>query len=55
MPGSTASSPSASIASAGLVAIGFERADPLVGLAITAVILEITWDAWHTVRADAHA
>jgi cation diffusion facilitator family transporter len=43
------------IASAGLVAIGFERADPLVGLAITAVILKITWDAWHTVRADAHA
>jgi cation diffusion facilitator family transporter len=42
------------VASAGLVAIGFERADPLVGLAITAVILKITWDAWHTVRADAH-
>ena len=43
------------VASAGLVAIGFERADPLVGLAITAVILKITWDAWNTVRADAHA
>jgi Co/Zn/Cd efflux system component len=40
------------IASAGLVAIGFERADPLVGIAITVVILEITWDAWKTVRLD---
>ena len=43
------------IASAVLVAIGFERADPLVGLAITALILKITWDAWHTVRSDAHS
>jgi photosystem II stability/assembly factor-like uncharacterized protein len=25
-------------------------ADPLIGLAITLVILRITWDAWHTVR-----
>lgn len=30
--------------------LGFERADPLVGLAITLVILRITWDSWRTVR-----
>ena len=32
------------------VALGFDRADPLVGLAITLVILKITWDSWRTVR-----
>jgi len=32
------------------VALGFERVDPLVGLAITLVILKITWDSWRTVR-----
>ena len=31
--------------------LGFDRADPLVGLAITLVILKITWDSWRTVRA----
>jgi cation diffusion facilitator family transporter len=42
--------------SAGLVAVGLNAADPLVGLAITAVILKVTWDSWHTVRAGtAHA
>jgi len=30
--------------------LGFDRADPLVGLAITLVILKITWDSWRTVR-----
>lgn len=25
-------------------------ADPIIGLAITLVILKITWDSWHTVR-----
>jgi cation diffusion facilitator family transporter len=39
--------------SAGLVAVGLNAADPLVGLAITAVILKVTWDSWHTVRAGA--
>jgi cation diffusion facilitator family transporter len=38
------------IASAVVVAIGLEVADPLIGLAITAVILRITWDSWRTVR-----
>ena len=34
--------------------LGFDRADPLIGLAITLVILRITWDSWRTVRdADA--
>jgi cation diffusion facilitator family transporter len=37
------------IASAGLVALGLPRADPLIGLAITLVILKITWDSWRVV------
>ena len=32
------------------VALGFELADPIVGLAITLVILKITWESWRTVR-----
>jgi cation diffusion facilitator family transporter len=39
------------IASALVVAIGLPIADPLIGLAITLVILRITWDSWRTVRA----
>jgi cation diffusion facilitator family transporter len=39
------------IASAALVALGWELGDPIVGLLITLVILKVTWDAWHTVRA----
>jgi cation diffusion facilitator family transporter len=38
------------VASAGLVALGVEIADPLIGLAITLVILHITWQSWRTVR-----
>jgi cation diffusion facilitator family transporter len=38
------------VASALVVALGFPVADPLIGLAITAVILKITWDSWHTVH-----
>jgi divalent metal cation (Fe/Co/Zn/Cd) transporter len=37
------------IASATLVALGLPRADPLIGLAITLVILKITWDSWRVV------
>jgi cation diffusion facilitator family transporter len=37
------------IASAALVAIGLPRADPLIGLAITLVILKITWDSWRII------
>jgi cation diffusion facilitator family transporter len=39
------------IASALVVALGFPRADPIVGLLITLVILKITWDSWRTIRA----
>ena len=42
------------IASALVVAMGFDRADPLIGLAITIVILKVTLDAWRTVRHDHH-
>lgn len=40
------------IASAAALAVGLEIADPLIGLAITLVILRITWDSWRTVRVD---
>jgi cation diffusion facilitator family transporter len=40
------------LASAAVVALGLPIADPVIGLAITAVILQITWESWHTVRAD---
>jgi cation diffusion facilitator family transporter len=39
------------VASAGALAIGLDVADPLIGLAITLVILRITWQSWRTVRA----
>lgn len=39
------------VASAIVVALGLELADPLIGLGITLVILKITWDSWKTVRA----
>jgi len=38
------------VAGAAVVALGLDIADPLIGLAITLVILKITWDSWHTVR-----
>jgi Co/Zn/Cd efflux system component len=38
------------IASAAVVAIGLPVADPIIGLAITLVILRITWQSWRTVR-----
>jgi cation diffusion facilitator family transporter len=38
------------IVGAAFVAVGAPVADPLVGLAITAVILRITWQSWRTVR-----
>jgi divalent metal cation (Fe/Co/Zn/Cd) transporter len=39
------------VASAGVVAVGLPIADPLIGLAITFVILRITWQSWATVRS----
>jgi cation diffusion facilitator family transporter len=37
------------LASAGLVALGAQIADPIIGLVITIVILRITWQSWRTV------
>jgi len=42
------------IASAAVVAVGFPLADPIIGLAITLVILRITWQSWRTVRGHEH-
>jgi cation diffusion facilitator family transporter len=38
------------VASAAVVSLGAPIADPLIGLAITLVILRITWRSWMTVR-----
>lgn len=38
------------VLSAGAVAAGLEIADPLIGIAITLVILRITWHSWRTIR-----
>jgi divalent metal cation (Fe/Co/Zn/Cd) transporter len=38
------------VASALVVALGAQIADPIIGLAITLVILRITWQSWQTVR-----
>ena len=42
------------VATAAAVAAGVEIADPLIGLAITVVILRITWQSWRTVRGHDH-
>src|SRR5512132_1846168 len=42
------------VASAAVVALGFDIADPLIGLAITAVILRITRRSWRTVSGHDH-
>jgi cation diffusion facilitator family transporter len=42
------------VGSAGAVAAGAPIADPLIGLAITLIILRITWDSWRTVHKGAH-
>ncbi|MDX6661385.1 MAG: hypothetical protein QOJ55_2207 [Solirubrobacteraceae bacterium] len=38
------------VASAAMIAVGVPIADPVIGLAITVVILRITWTSWKTVR-----
>jgi cation diffusion facilitator family transporter len=38
------------VASAAVVALGAPVADPLIGLAITLLILRITWESWRTIR-----
>jgi divalent metal cation (Fe/Co/Zn/Cd) transporter len=40
------------VASAVVVALGFPRGDPIIGLIITLVILKITWDSWRTISAS---
>ncbi len=42
------------VASAIVVGIGVDVADPLIGLAITVVILRITWDSWQTITGHDH-
>ena len=42
------------IASAAFVGLGWETGDPIVGLAITLVILKVTWDSWQTVHHRVH-
>lgn len=42
------------VASAAVVALGWQVADPLIGLGITLVILRITWHSWQTVRGREH-
>jgi cation diffusion facilitator family transporter len=38
------------VASAAIVALGAQLADPIIGLAITLVIFRITLDSWRTIR-----
>ena len=48
----TAGPPSVSlgvVASAIVVSLGAQIGDPIIGLAITLVILHITWQSWRTV------
>ena len=42
------------VASAVVVALGWQIADPIIGIVITLVILRVTWDAWRTIRGGAH-
>jgi cation diffusion facilitator family transporter len=42
------------VASALVVGVGADIADPVIGLAITLVILRITWQSWQTVRHGRH-
>ena len=43
------------VLSAGLVALGLPIADPIIAVAIVAIILRITWESWLTVRGRAHS
>jgi cation diffusion facilitator family transporter len=40
------------VASAIVVALGFNLGDPIIGLLITLVILRITWQSFHTIKAE---
>jgi cation diffusion facilitator family transporter len=41
--------------SAALVALGLPLADPVIAIAITAIILRITWQSWLTVSGRSHS
>jgi cation diffusion facilitator family transporter len=41
--------------SAVLVALSLPLADPIIAIAITAVILRITWQSWLTIRGHSHS
>jgi len=43
------------VLSALVVALGAPIADPLIGLAISGLILRITWQSWRTVRGHTHS
>ena len=43
------------VASAMFVSFGWEIGDPIVGLAITLVILRITWQSWRAVTTTGPA
>jgi cation diffusion facilitator family transporter len=43
------------VLSAALVALGLPIADPVIAIVITAVILQITWQSWRTVRGYQHS
>jgi len=40
------------LASAAVVAVGLQLADPIIGLMITVVILQITWQSWQTISSS---
>ncbi len=40
------------LASAAVVAVGLQLADPIIGLMITLVILQITWQSWQTISSS---
>jgi divalent metal cation (Fe/Co/Zn/Cd) transporter len=42
------------VLSAVVVALGAPVADPVIGLAITALILRITWESWRSVTGRDH-
>lgn len=42
------------VASAAVVALGLQLADPLIGLGISVFIMRITWQSWRTVRDGHH-
>jgi cation diffusion facilitator family transporter len=42
------------VASAAVVALGLQIADPIIGMVITLVILRVTWEAWRTIRSGDH-